>query len=298
MNKLRALFGAALFVVCFPQLIWGAPCCGGDSPKSFFSLQELQTFDFSLVSSFRDFYGWYTPEGQAVEKKGPTDLSLQASSVVRLSPNWEGFLRLPLMLRTTEDGTGQESRFNLGDMSLGTRLTILRSLFVEDPFPTISVVVAAKLPSGSIESKESSFIRPGTGNGLWEPMAGLSFRKDYYGLLANIDFTFTQLLGQVSGRSVREKQIFLTESVGYSVFRELNVTLGSNQMWSFDRGTVGESVVNSQGRSIGAFASANYFMTQFASLGAQVDWTLPVDGFGVNQPIARGASLSFRYGFY
>jgi hypothetical protein len=76
------------------------------------------------------------------------------------------------------------------------------------------------------------------------------------------------------------------------------MTLGSNQMWSFDRVIGGDTAANADGRSIGVFASANYFMTQFASLGAQMDWTLPIDGLGLNQPISRGASLSFRYGFY
>ncbi|NBX93157.1 MAG: hypothetical protein EBQ85_08015 [Proteobacteria bacterium] len=278
--------------------VWGAACCGGGGPKSFLALQELQNFDFSLVSSFQESYGWHNARGEAFSRKGPIDITLQASTVGRLSPNWEAFGRFPIIYRTTDYGAITQSRSSLGDITLGLRWTLLRSLFVEDPFPTVSLVLGSKLPTGLSEIKENGVFKPGTGNGMWEPLVGLSFRKDYFGWLGNIDATWSPQIGGSKGRSERENQLSLTESLSYAFSRRFNWGLGSSQTWGFEKEMEGHIIPGSASRGLAVFTSANYFISQFTSVGAGVECSVPWDGFGINQPITRTASLNVRYGFY
>jgi hypothetical protein len=291
-NKLFFIF------LSFQAISWGAACCGGGGPKSFLSLQELQNFDLAVLSSFQESYGWYNSSGEAFSKKGPVDYTIQISSVGRLAPNWEAFARVPMVYRVTDYGSTRQARSSLGDVSLGLRWTFLRSLFVEDPFPTVSLVMGGKIPSGLTEINDQGRMKPGTGNGLWEPLIGLSFRKDYYGWLGNIDFTFVTPYGNLKGRSVRENQINLTESLSYAFNRQFNLGGGSTQSWTFDKEINGQDLSDAAGRSLSVFTAANYFLTQFTSVGAAFEWIVPADGFGVNQPINRTLSFNVRYGFY
>lgn len=291
--------GLVFFVLMtFQSLGWGAACCGGGGPKSFLSLQELQNFDVALLSSFQDSYGWYNSSGEAFSRRGPVDYSLQISSVGRLAPNWEAFGRVPMVYRVTDYGANRQARSSLGDISVGLRWTFLRSLFVEDPFPTISLVMAGKIPSGLTETIEQGVFRPGTGNGLWEPLVGLSFRKDYYGWLGNIDFTFVTPYGNLKGQMVRENQINLTETLSYAFSRQFNLGGGSTQSWTFAKEMNGKDLPEAGGRSLSLFTTANYFLTQFTSVGTAFEWSVPADGFGVNQPINRTLSFNVRHGFY
>lgn len=270
-------------------LSWGAACCGVEGLRSYFSLQELQNYDLSLSSSFQEVTGWYNPQGRIEKKTGPSYLIFQTSSLARLNPNLEAFSRFPFVFRTQDAGALTENRLSLGDVQAGFRLTLHRSLFVEDLFPTISLVVGSKFPTGISPNEAVPFLNSQMGNRLWEPLVGLSFRKEYYDWMGSIDASFSRSMGNILGRSWEANQVNLTESFSYAVVRELNVGMGGQQTWIL-------SDKNSKVFSV--FASANYFVSQFTTLGLQTDWSLPFDHFATNQPVSRSLGLIVRYGFY
>lgn len=258
-----------------PWISWGISCCGGEGPRSFVALQELQTLDLSVTSWVQEVTGSYDPQGRVINQTGPSDLALLMNSVIRLQPNAEVFGRLPLVSRTYPSALGGETFSGLGDISVGVRLTVIRSLFVEDPFPTISLVAATKAPSG--QSREGK----GTGNGLWENTLGVSFRKEFWRWVGNVDATWTLLGGE-------NQELNFTEGLSYEVTRKLYLGVGSNQMLS----------LGAPERSLSALGFGQLFLTQFTSLVGSFNWALPMDGLGRNQPITRATMLSLRYGFY
>jgi len=266
-----------------------AACCGVEGLRSYFSLQELQNYDLAVSSTFQEVVGWHDDEGRIQKKTGPSFLIFQLSSLVRLDPNLETFGRFPLFFQTEERRPFDSGSIQLGDLQVGARLTLHRSLFVEETIPTISVVMGAKLPTGGYRPTNFPFLNNLVGNGFWEPFLGLSFRKEYYDWLGSLDASFSHLTGNVSGQSWSTNQVNLTESVSYALHRRLNVGLGGQQTWIL-------SAENT--RALSVFASANYFISRFTTLGLQSDWSLPIDGFSVNQPAARSLGLLVRVGFY
>jgi hypothetical protein len=251
-------------------------CCLGGGARSLNSLQAMQRYDLGLTTSFQDYSSWY-------------NLSLQAYSAVRLTPNLEVFGRVPVLQHKVDYLMRRESQTSLGDLSLGLRMTLVRSLFVEELVPTVSLVVAAKIPTEGKDSLQGNLFQARSGNGLLEPLMGVSFSKEYYDWLGMIDLTYMRLQGSVSDQLIHDNQINATVTLGYAVNREWHLGLGGNQMWSVGREIDHKPLADGVQGNASVFSYVNYFVTQFSSVGAHLDWSAPN---------SRTASLSLRYGFY
>lgn len=241
------------------------PCCGMEGPRILASLQDLRQLDFSFSTSFQEVYAKYDSEGKVSRIQGPSDLAFQLTSVARLTPDLELFGTLPFIFR---------GRTNLGNLQLGMRRMLLRNVYLEDPTPNISLVTALKIPTGL---RDLSLTEEQMG---WEPYLGLGLQKEFLTWWGSLDL----------GMAVRQKEILFkaAESASYSFFHPLSLGLGAQQLVS----------MNTDSRSLGLFSFLNWTVDQFTLLGAQVDWSLPLEGLGQNQPITRSASLSLRYTFY
>jgi len=251
-------------------------CCLGGGTRSLNSLQAMQKYDFGLTTSFQDYSSWY-------------NLSLQAYSAVRLTPHLEVFGRVPVVQHKVDYGARRESETGLGDVSLGLRMTVLRNLFVEELFPTVNVVFAAKLPTEGKDFHQGNLFQTRSGNGLLEPLIGVSFSKEYYDWLGMIDLTYVRLEGTVFEKFIRDNQINATATLGYAINREWHLGVGGNQMWSVGRALNREASLGDVVNTLSLFSYVNYFFTPFASVGTHLDWS---------SPNSRTASLSLRYGFY
>ncbi|MFM8269469.1 MAG: hypothetical protein ACKN9V_04700 [Pseudomonadota bacterium] len=279
MNTLRVV----VFFLGSAVSLWGTDCCLSGGARSINSLQAMQRIDLGLATSFQDYSSWY-------------NFSLQASTTARLNPNLEMFGRLPLIQHRVDLKTKRDSQTSLGDVGLGLRMTLLRSLFVEDPHPTVSWVVGAKLPTGTQDLQVGNLFQSRSGNGLFEPLVGLSFSKEYYDWLVAIDFSYTRLQGKISNLLVEDNQVNVTETLSYALNRNWQMGAGSNQLWSFGRKLNRSALADPTGKSLSVFGLLNYYVTPFTSLGAHVDWAF--ETLSRNQPATRSASLSVRYGFY
>jgi hypothetical protein len=272
MKTLKLIF--ITFSMALP--LQASECCLGGGARSLNSLQAMQRYDFGLTTLFQDYSSWY-------------NLSLQAYSAVRLTPNLEVFGRVPVVQHKVDYGTRRESQTGLGDVSLGLRMTVLRSLFVEDLFPTVNLVLAAKVPTEGKDFQQGNLFQARSGNGLLEPLMGVSFSKEYYDWLGMIDLTYVRLQGSVVDKFIEDNQINATATLGYAVNREWHLGLGGNQMWSFGRRLNHELPADEYLKNVSFFSYVNYFVTQFTSVGVHLDWSAPN---------SRTASLSLRYGFY
>ncbi|NBX76226.1 MAG: hypothetical protein EBQ92_06695 [Proteobacteria bacterium] len=272
---MKPLKTIGLFVLIATNLM-ASECCLGGGARSLNSLQAMQRYDFGLTTSFQDYSSWY-------------NLSLQAYSAIRLTPHLEVFGRVPVVQHKVDYGTKRESQTRLGDLSVGLRMTLMRSLFVEDVHPTVSLVMAAKVPTEGRDFQQSNLFQTRSGNGLLEPLVGVSFSKEYYDWQAMVDFSYLRLRGSVLDKLIEDNQINATATVGYALNREWHLGVGGNQMWSTGRRINNESASDAPPRDLSFFSYVNYFFTQFASVGAHLDWSAPN---------SRSASLSLRYGFY
>jgi hypothetical protein len=272
MKSLTFIFVMCVMAVC----LQASECCLGGGVRSLNSLQAMQRYDVGLTTSFQDYSSWY-------------NLSVQAYSAVRLTPNLEVFGRVPVVQHKVDYGGRHENQTGLGDVNLGLRMTILRSLFVEDLFPTVNLVFAAKIPTEGKDFQQGNLFQARSGNGLLEPLMGVSFSKEYYDWLGMIDLTYLRLQGSVLEKIIEDNQVNVAATLGYAVNREWHLGLGSNQMWSFGRRVNHELPADGYQKNISFFSYVNYFVTQFTSVGVHLDWSAPN---------SRTASVSLRYGFY
>lgn len=249
------------------------PCCGTDSPRILASMQELRQLDFSLTTSFKEVYARYDSQGNLSQVRGPSDLAFQLTSVIRLNPQLEMFGRLPFIFRSENGLSPHEGSSQLGDLLLGFRRIVYESLYLEDPLPTVSFLANLKVPTGLSDLGTQS-------PKAWEPFVGIGLQKERFQWLGNMDL----------GLSVRENEILFrgSQSLGYGISQPVQLGLGSQQIIS----------LNASQKVFSLLSFAHWSLDQFTVLGAQIDWSLPLEGFGANQVLTRTASVSLRYTFF
>lgn len=275
---------------------WAAACCAGGSAKSFITLARLQTYEVGLSTTFRDVYGEYNLYGDLEETQKNQTATLLFGAGARLTQELQVSLAMPLVNQRNAFGTSPTSRSGLGDITLGAQYIALESLFLDDWWPTITVLGGAKLPTGTEEEMRNGRRFPGTGNGIWEPYLGVQAHKVFgaFSLLTRATFTLRPAHAGVD----RGDGIDLVESFTWLPFPELSATIGATQVWNFNDRIGGATRPDTATRGFTFFASPTYFLTRYWSIAAGVEATPSWERLGVNSQAFQSVSVTTRYGFY
>lgn len=294
---MRVLVPFVIVLLLLPQNLIGSACCAGRGPKTFISLAELQTYELGLsVSNYRVF-GRHNMYGEPEETDHNQLYTLSLGAGVRLLPSIEISAVIPFSYHEMGFGSARVHNTQVGDIVIGGRTTIVRSLFRDDWYPTIAVHAGLKVPTGSIEKFEASKFSPGTGNGLWEPFVGIGMKKEYGMVTLSFDATYTQRVGRIA--TFKEGNKFeLSEMAAFPFSRRFSVGLGSTQSWVMRGSLGGGPVADTEGRAVSAIASSTYFLTEFWSIAAAFESGIALHGLGVNQQLAQSISLTTKYGFF
>lgn len=259
----------------------------------------MQTFEIGLSTSFRNVYGRYNATGEPEESSKTNSYTLALGAGARLTDELETFMIVPVVYQTNIFATNSVSRSSLGDVLLGGRFTLLKSLFRDDWYPTVTVSLGTSLPSGQVETFSNGKLSPGTGSGMWEPFIGLGLKKEYGSVTLSFDSTYTfKVRKKASNFAEDGDKIELSEAAIFPFSSRFSLGVGSRQTWTFDAVQNKVKVKDSSGRAIAALFSANYFLTRVWSVVGAVEFALPFSGLGVNQQLSRVVSLTTRYGFF
>jgi len=230
-----------------------------------------------ISASVRDVYGRYNDYGELERSAKNLTSTLSFGAATRLGANMEAFLVIPMIFQETAYGERLGTRSSIGDIVLGSKWTILESLFADDWYPTAALLYGIKFPTGSLETRNpAGQIIPGTGNGIWEPYLGLDLKKRLG------RFTFA-----IGGSYTFKWQVEIAESATFHASRRLGLALGSSQLWAF-----------SSQRVVTAFISGTYFPNPFLSVGLTFDSAIPIERFGANQQAARTIIATMKYAFF
>jgi len=283
---------ALLLCYALANPAWGAACCAGGSAKSFINLARLQTYEVGFSTTFRDVYGEYNLYGELEETQRNQTTTLLFGAGARLTQDLQVSLTAPIVNQLNAFGPTPTSRLGLGDVVVGAQYIVLESLFIDDWWPTLTVLSGVKLPTGSEEAIRDGRRIPGTGNGLWEPYAGLQLHKNFgdITLLARASFTVRPPhLGLNRGDGVD-----LIESITWVARQDLSLALGATQNWNGNDNGKPDSAM----RTYSFFVSPTYFLTRYWSISAGIDATPSWDRVGVNSQAYQSISFTTRYGFY
>lgn len=289
-----------IFVVFFgwSMEIFGAACCLGGGPKSFISLKRLQKYELGVSTSFQDVYGRYNVYGELEETDRNQTYSLSFGAGVRLLSDLQSYLIIPLVLQSNGNADYQNSRLSVGDVLTGVNWIVLESLFSDDWYPTISLSAGLKFPTGSKESLSAGQYLPGTGNGLWEPFVGLNLAKTLSFATVTFDASYTIPASGTPGEVEEGDKIILSESAYIPLSQRLGVGGGSSQTWALPKSQNGAILEDSASRRANIFLNSTYFLTRVMSLSAAVDFSIPIERFGVNDQASRSFTVTMKYGFY
>lgn len=289
----------AIVLTTQPYLAFAAACCGGAGPKSFIVLQDLQTYEIGLSLSYRNILGEYNVYGEPQQGDRNKTYVLSFGAGARLLSDIEVSAIVPLSIHEYSSGQNAVRNRDVGDILLGGKWIVLRSLFRDDWYPSVSVTSGLKAPTGSVDRFVQAKWMPGTGNGLWEPFVGLGFKKEYGIMTVMLDFTYTARLGSRSFSGTREGDKFETsENVIVPFGRRFSIGAGSTQSWIAASTRNGLSLDDTSGRVVSLQFNSTYFFTQLFSMGLAIDSGIPITGLGVNQPLAQTASVVTRYRFF
>lgn len=294
---MKALYFILLLVA--PNFAWAGACCIGGGPRSFVQLRDLQSYDLGIATSIRDNYGRYNQYGEVVSAEKLQTYTMALGASARLFPRLEGFAIVPLVGKSHSVGLEERSAVNLGDVLVGSKLTLYDPLFLEDWFPETKMTVSVKAPSGTTDVV-------GSGNGLWEPSLGVQMQKDFTTIIAGIAASYTARLprsvanpSKAEQLSVKEgDRIEVTETVTLPIDTSFSVSGGSSQVWDLGTSIDGKGVSDSQGRYATALLSGTYFMTRFWKMTAAFEGVLPVTKLGANEDAYRSFTVTSTYAIY
>lgn len=286
----------AFLALTLGEVARAAACCAGGNPKSFITLQRLQTFEVGLSSTFRDVYGEYDLYGDLEDSGRNQTLSLLFGAGARLTTDLQASLTLPLVHQENKFGRDANTRSGLGDIILGAQYTLLESLFQDEWYPTVTLAAGIKTPTGKIETNLGGVRTPGTGNGTWEPFLGVGLQKTYGPAILAFRASYSARLAKDA--LDKGDAVELIESVSYLFSQPFSIAAGLTQTWTLDDRISGQTKADSATRVASAFIAPTYFLTRYWSIGGGVDFALPLDRAGVNQQAGRSVTLTTKYGFY
>lgn len=278
----------------------------GGGPKSFIQLRELQTYQVGLSSSFKDVYGHYDAFGDLYKTDKSQTFTLAVGAGARLADDLDAFVTVPWVYQLKETVGKPGDATNLGDVIFGAKYVLLRSLFQDDWYPTISVTGGVKAPTGTVEklSSEGKII-PGTGNGIWEPFLGIGIQKDYRFVILGFNATYTRrfqrTVADTNGAPLSVKEgdrVELSEILTFPLSRRFSVSGGSAQTWDFATRINGAAAADTSARMATIVLSASYFLNQYWSITAGSEVAVPIAKLGVNQEATRSITVTTTYSFY
>ena len=279
----------------FSRWAIAAACCLGGASKSFISLSRLQKYEVGTALSYKEDYGRFNAAGDVENTESHRSLALTLGAGMRLHPDWQIQMQVPLISQTQSYGSSLLNRAGLGDISLGVEWTALEALFTDDWYPTIRLQGGVTIPTGSIEQKQNGAYQPGTGNGMWEPYVGVGVEKRFGAVSLGMRGSFTARLG---ARERLGNQFELSEVLSYSFSPRVSLALGSSQTWNGDTFANGRVVTGTRGNSISAFIQPTYFIDRVWSVAVSADFTVPQYGWSRNAPASQAVSIVTRYGFF
>lgn len=287
------------------QSLYGAACCGGEGPKSFLQLRELQSYQLGISTSLKDIYGRYDEYGDLIRTDKSQTYTLSAGAAAKVTEDLDAQLLVPWVYQVKEYTGNPNSAGNLGDISVGARYALVRAFFHDDWYPSIFVSGGLKFPTGTVEAlSNEGKITPGSGNGIWEPYLGVFLQKNVgfatLGLSATYTGRFKRTVDTVQGpQSVKEgDRVTLGESGTIPLSERWSLTLGSNQTWDMARQLNGSAVADSAARFVTGVVSTTYFLTRYWAMSVEGEAALPIAKLGVNQQAARTITMTTSYAFY
>lgn len=297
----------AISILFASSIASAGSCCLGTGPKSFVQLRHLQNYELGIATSLRDTYGRYDSYGSLVNAETNQSYQLSLGASVRATPRMEAYAILPFVSQRKGYVGAVSQSTNLGDILIGTRVDVFDTLFEDEWLPNIKLIASVKIPSGSVDLIETTGrIRPGTGNGIWEPSLGVSLTKDYSSAIMGFSGAYTRRFAKTVRDPIRQTSISvkegdrieLTESITVPITTRFSAGGGLSQAWDMDQQVEGNAIADSSGRVMSAFINANYFVTRFVNIGAGFEAALPVEKFGANQEAFRSFTASMTYAIY
>lgn len=295
-----------LSLIAIPRIAGAGACCLGGGPKTFIALRELQTYQIGLSSSFKDVYGHYDAYGDLYKTDRNQTLTLSLGAGMRLTEELDVFTTIPWVYQYAERVGKPGDATSLGDVTLGGRYFLVRNLFQDDWYPTVTLLGGLKVPSGTTDRIGSAGkLVPGTGNGIWEPFLGVSVQKDLRFVIVGVNATYTRRFGRTvpdaSGTPVSVKEgdrIELSESATFPVTRRLSFAAGTAQTWDLSTRINGNHADDTAARVATVFASGSYFVTRYWSVGVGAEAAIPVAKLSMNQLATRSVTVTSTYSFY
>jgi hypothetical protein len=289
---------ALLIALLLSESARAASCCVGGSPKTFIHLRRLQTYELGLSTSVRDVYARYDFSGARHETDGNQTYSLTWGAGARLVDGLQAFAAFPLVHQVNKYGSLSSTRTLPGDSILGITWTAVEHLFFDDWYPTVLLTAGAKLPTGRVERVENGRRSPGTGNGLWEPFFGVALRKDFEYVTFSVTANFNRPFGLLENGITDGNRWEVIESLSIPIGRRLSLGGGAAQTWIAEKAQNGALLPNSAERSLGAFATATYFITPLVEMTGTFDFSLPMERLSYNYAAYRALTFTVKYGFY
>jgi hypothetical protein len=294
---------------CFTLLIFGffalvvssnvaypLACCAGGNAKSFVSVKSLQKYELGIATSFRDVYGVYNRDGDIEDFAKNQSVTLSLGLAARLARSLQGTFVIPFVYRYFESGSSNRSGATVGDALIGIQYTLVEPVFHDDWYPTVSAFGYLKFPSGSIAGKIKGVEIPGTGNGIWEPSVGVQLEKPIGTLTATLRASYT---GRIARSETKEGDSFeLMESLSLPIGKHFVVATGSSQTFYNERSINTVPIHGSGGKSISIFLTPTVFLTQLLSVSGGIEFSVPLHGWGRNQPASQLFSLAARYALF
>lgn len=279
--------------------IFGAACCAGGGGRSFLSLEDLQSYEIGISTSQRHVTGAHQRAGKSIDSPGDETFTLSAGASARIFFDIEAFAVVPTVLRKMDFAGTSASKTNLGDISVGGRIPLLRPLPSDAP-PALTLLLGMKFPTGNVLEIQNGEATPGTGNGIWEPSLGLEIKKSLslWTLATTASYTLRLPKDQYGHRSKDGNRLELAATLSYPVSSRFSLMAGIGAYWDGENQLDGAVQSGTNAKSSYSIFSATYYLNRFWGLTAQLEHSLPWDGFGRNQAIARTLTLSTTYGFF
>lgn len=283
----------AAFLMGASRVAFPLACCAGGNAKSFVSVKDLQKYELGLSTSFRDVYGFYNRDGDLEDFSKNQSATVSLGLATRIAGDLQGSLVVPFVYRYFEGGASSRSGASIGDVLMGLQYTLVDPVFHDDWYPTVSVFGFIKFPSGTNAGKVNGVEIPGTGNGIWEPSLGFQLEKPFGNLSTTFRLSYT---GRIARSDAKEGDSFeMMESLSLPFGKTFSFSVGSIQTFYGERSFRGAASPGSAGRNISVFFTPTVFISQLLSLSAGAEFSVPMHGWGQNQPASQVFSLAARY---